>query len=180
MNCGIKGWDENAIWRECSGGVSCQDHDVSSCEVKCDTGCCDYNGHYSDCSSHQKPCLYGPEFFKINYKKVNQQTSQQDNKQVSKQIQKEPMIRQITPEIAKIFTPEERILYRAGLMDETRRWSQEAQDLAMYLFLDGKKKEMVALAQELIQEQREDMMFSIGGFSSLAERTLKDKKQDAS
>ena len=51
------------------------------------------------------------------------------------------MIRQITPEIAKIFTPEERILYRAGLMDETRRWSQEAQDLAMYLFLDGKKKE---------------------------------------
>ena len=70
-------------------------------------------------------------------------------------------MKSITPKIVHNFSIEERLLYKAGLLSEDRTWTNLAKEYAIELFLNSKKTEIMKLAKEIIEEEREEMFKGI-------------------
>lgn len=66
-------------------------------------------------------------------------------------------MKSITPKIIQNFSVDERQLFKAGLMNEDKTWTILAKEHAIELFLNDKKADMVKLAVEIIEEEREEL-----------------------
>lgn len=89
---------------------------------------------------------YNLENTKIKNIKVEQNNNNNNN------------MRELTPKIIQTFTKEERELYKAGLIDDNRSWSQVAKESLLDILLEEKKAELAKVATEIIEEERQAVM----------------------
>jgi len=114
--------------------------------------------------------LYNPNYFENNFSKVDSDYDRLTNlyydykkscykSSTGEQNKPERIkMKELTPMVIQTFDEDERVLFRAGFLNEDKSWSSMAKDLSTQLFLNSQKKELVKLAKELIEEERENMI----------------------